>query len=124
MLHLRPLGVVHHMGLINIRSVHGHLCSCSAQPPPLPLPGTTSVPVPALLRARVAGAAAVLVKSNWYYVPDEFMRTFAADWGLANVALQVAGSQPPPAQSARRRAGAHARSLACGAKAVLRGGVV
>ena len=52
--------------------------------------------VPALLRARVAGAAAVLVKSNWYYVPDEFMRTFAADWGLANVALQVAGSQPPP----------------------------
>ena len=39
--------------------------------------------VPALLRARVAGAAAVLVKSNWYYVPDEFMRTFA-DWGLAN----------------------------------------
>ena len=52
--------------------------------------------VPALLQARVAGAAAVLVKSNWYYVPDEFMRTFAADWGLANVALQVAGSQPPP----------------------------
>ena len=52
--------------------------------------------MPALLRARVAGAAAVLVKSNWYYVPDEFMRTFAADWGLANVALQVAGSQPPP----------------------------
>ena len=52
--------------------------------------------VPALLRARVAGAVAVLVKSNWYYVPDEFMRTFAADWGLANVALQVAGSQPPP----------------------------
>ena len=35
--------------------------------------------VPALLRGRVAGAAAVLVKSNWYYVPDEFVRTFAAD---------------------------------------------
>ena len=52
--------------------------------------------VPALLRARVAGAAAILVKSNWYYVPDEFFRTSASSWGLANVALQVAGSQPPP----------------------------
>ena len=59
------------------------------------LEGMDVADVSTLLSQRIEGAAAILVKSNWYYVPDEFTRSWVLS-ARVPIALQVAGTELPP----------------------------